>query len=124
MNKRWVNGTRGKLVHYEADHLIVRKDGGREVKVEKLSFSLLDADGNTKASVIQYPVILAYATTIHKSQGATLDELWCDLGSLWEPGHAYVALSRLRDPVGLHIVRWSPRSFVVDPDVKRFYQRI
>ena len=122
--KRWVNGTRGTLVHYEADHLIIRKDHGREVKVEKISFSLLDAEGNAKASVIQFPLILAYATTIHKSQGATLDELWCDLGSLWEPGHAYVALSRLRDPSGLHIVRWSPRSFIVDPDVKRFYQRI
>lgn len=123
LQKRWVNGTRGTLVHYEADHLIVRKDGGREVKVEKISFSLLDADANVKASVIQFPVNLAYATTIHKSQGATLDELWCDLGSLWEPGHAYVALSRLRDPSGLHIVRWHPRSFIIDPAVQKFYKR-
>lgn len=123
VQKRWVNGTRGILVHYEADHLVVRKDGGREVKVEKMSFSLLDADAHVKASVIQFPVNLAYATTIHKSQGATLDELWCDLGALWEPGHAYVALSRLRDPAGLHIVRWSPRSIIIDPEVKRFYDR-
>lgn len=123
MQKRWVNGTRGTLVHYEADHLIIRKEGGREVKVEKISFSLLDADANVKASVIQFPVNLAYATTIHKSQGATLDELWCDLGALWEPGHAYVALSRLRDPSGLHIVRWSPKSFIVDPEVKKFYNQ-
>ncbi len=119
--KRWVNGTRGVLSAFEADHLVVRKDGGREVKVEKMSFSLLDADGNVKASVIQFPVNLAYATTIHKSQGATLDELWCDLGALWEPGHAYVALSRLRDPVGLHIVRWNARSFITDPAVTKFY---
>lgn len=123
LQKRWVNGTRGKVTQIESDHLIVRKDGGREVKVEKMSFSLLDAEGNMKASVIQFPVILAYATTIHKSQGATLDELWCDLGALWEPGHAYVALSRLRDPSGLHIVRWSPRSFIVDPEVQKFYRR-
>lgn len=122
--KRYVNGTRGTLVSHESDHLIVKKDGGREVKVEKISFSLLDADGNVKASVIQFPVNLAYATTIHKSQGATLDELWCDLGSLWEPGHAYVALSRLREPSGLHIVRWSPRSFIVDPAVQKFYQNL
>jgi ATP-dependent exoDNAse (exonuclease V) alpha subunit len=122
--KRWVNGTRGTLVRYEPDHVVVRKDGGREVKVEKISFSLLDADGNAKASVIQFPLNLAYATTIHKSQGATLDELWCDLGALWEPGHAYVALSRLRDSSGLHIVRWSPRSFIVDPAVQNFYRRI
>ncbi len=120
--KRWVNGTRGTLVHYEPDHLVVRKEGGREVTVEKFSFSMLDADGNMKASVIQFPVNLAYATTIHKSQGATLDELWCDLGSLWEPGHAYVALSRLRDASGLHIVRWSPRSIITDPAVTAFYR--
>ncbi|MEK6628833.1 MAG: PIF1 family ATP-dependent DNA helicase [Bdellovibrionota bacterium] len=124
MQKRWVNGTRGTLVGFEADHIIVRKNGGREVKVEKISFSLLDADANVKASVIQFPVNLAYATTIHKSQGATLDELWCDLGALWEPGHAYVALSRLRDPSGLHIVRWSPKSFIIDPEVKKFYSQI
>ncbi len=122
--KKYVNGTRGTLVHYESDHLIVRKETGREIKVEKISFSLLDADGNVKASVIQYPVNLAYATTIHKSQGATLDELWCDLGSLWEPGHAYVALSRLREPSGLHIVRWSQRSIIVDPAVQKFYQNL
>ena len=121
MQKRWVNGTRGTVTDIQADHLVVRKDGGREVKVEKMSFSLLDADGNVKASVIQFPVNLAYATTIHKSQGATLDELWCDLGALWEPGHAYVALSRLRDPSGLHIVRWHPRSFFTDPAVEKFY---
>lgn len=121
MQKRWVNGTRGTLTGFEVDHLTIRKDGGREVKVEKMSFSLLDADANVKASVIQFPVNLAYATTIHKSQGATLDELWCDLGALWEPGHAYVALSRLREPSGLHIVRWSPRSIIIDPEVKKFY---
>ena len=123
-NKRWVNGTRGVLVGEEDQHLIVRKDYGREVKVEKMTFSLLDAEGNVRASVIQYPLILAYATTIHKSQGATLEELWCDLSALWEPGHAYVALSRLRDASGLHIVRWNPRSFIVDPLVQKFYQNL
>lgn len=122
MQKRWVNGTRGVITDIQPDQLTVRKDGGREVKVEKMSFSLLDADGNVKASVIQFPVNLAYATTIHKSQGATLDELWCDLGSLWEPGQAYVALSRLRDPRGLHIVRWHSRSFMTDPAVEKFYE--
>lgn len=121
--RRWVNGTRCKLVRIEPDYLLVRKEGGREVKVEKISFSLLDADGNVKASVIQFPLNLAYATTIHKSQGATLDELWCDLGALWEPGHAYVALSRLREPTGLHIIRWTQRSFITDPAVTAFYKQ-
>lgn len=128
--KRYVNGTRGTVTGFESDHIIVRKevrDGasfGREVKVEKMQFSLLDPDGNVKASAIQFPLVLAYATTIHKSQGATLDELWCDLASLWEPGQAYVALSRLRDSQGLHIVRWSERSIITDPAVNLFYSQI
>lgn len=122
--KRWVNGTRGTVHAIESDHIIVKKDHGREVKVEKMQFSLLDADGNIKASVIQFPLTLAYATTIHKSQGATLDELWCDLGSLWEPGQAYVALSRLRDSQGLHIVRWNEKSIITDPAVALFYSKI
>lgn len=129
MQKRWVNGTRGVVIGEEDQHLIIKKghsrtSAGREVKVEKMTFSLLDAEGNARASVIQYPLTLAYATTIHKSQGATLDELWCDLSALWEPGHAYVALSRLRDASGLHIVRWSPNSFIVDPLVQKFYQNL
>ena len=142
--KRWVNGTRGVVTDLSSEFITVRKESqgkvgdpaseknanklietfGREVKVEKIQFSLLDADGNMKASVIQFPLALAYATTIHKSQGATLDEVWCDLGSLWEPGHAYVALSRLRSAEGLHIVRWSPRSFIVDPLVENFYKSL
>jgi len=122
--KRWVNGTRGTLVEIEKENLVVKKDHGREVTVEKMMFSLLDAEGNARASLIQYPLTLAYATTIHKSQGATLDELWCDLSSLWEPGQAYVALSRLRDPRGLNIVRWNPRSFIVDKLVQDFYMKL
>ncbi len=130
--KRWVNGTRGTVTDYAPDSITIRKDYlgrsnsklGREVTVEKFQFSMLDADGNVKASVIQFPLALAYATTIHKSQGATLDELWCDLGALWEPGQAYVALSRLRDSKGLHIVRWNAKSFIVDPHVEKFYKSL
>ncbi len=130
--KRWVNGTRGTVTDFASDSITIRKDYlgrsnsklGREVSVEKFQFSMLDADGNVKASVIQFPLTLAYATTIHKSQGATLDELWCDLGALWEPGQAYVALSRLRDSKGLHIVRWNSKSFIVDPNVEKFYKSL
>lgn len=126
--KRWVNGTRGIVTDIQPEFITVRKDFGdrlgREVKVEKFQFSMMDAEGQVKASAIQFPLILAYATTIHKSQGTTLDELWCDLGNLWEPGHAYVALSRLREPSGLNIVRWNTRSFMVDPEVEKFYQNL
>ncbi|HWU43167.1 MAG TPA: PIF1 family ATP-dependent DNA helicase [Bdellovibrio sp.] len=122
--KRWVNGTRGVITDIEDDKIIVKKNGGREVQVDKSSFSLQDAEGNVMASVIQFPLTLAYATTIHKSQGATLDDLWCDLSRLWEPGHAYVALSRLRSSEGLHLIGWNPRSIIVDPKVLEFYRQI
>ncbi len=122
--KRWVNGTRGVVTDIAADKIIVRKDNGREVQVDKVSFALQDAEGNIMASVIQFPLTLAYATTIHKSQGATLEDLWCDLSALWEPGHAYVALSRLRTSQGLHLIGWSPRSIIVDPKVLDFYKRM
>ena len=122
--KRWVNGTRGTVTDIHADKVMVKKDQGREVQVDKTSFAMQDAEGNVIAQVIQFPLTLAYATTIHKSQGATLDDLWCDLRSLWEPGHAYVALSRLRSPEGLNLIGWNSRSFIVDPLVLDFYRRI
>lgn len=122
--RRWVNGTRGELTDIDADQITVRKDNGREVNVDKASFALQDAEGNVVASVVQFPLTLAYATTIHKSQGATLDDLWCDLSALWEPGQAYVALSRLRSSEGLHLIGWNPRSVIVDPQVLAFYKSL
>lgn len=122
--KKWVNGTRGTVTEIESDSITVKKENGREVNVDKTSFALQDAEGNVMASVIQYPLTLAYATTIHKSQGATLEDLWCDLSRLWEPGHAYVALSRLRSSEGLHLIGWNPRSVIVDPKVLEFYSKL
>lgn len=65
------------MTDFAPDSITIRKDYGgkansklgREVTVEKFHL-MLDADGNVKASVIQFPITLAYATTIHKSQGA------------------------------------------------------
>ncbi|WP_316963668.1 PIF1 family ATP-dependent DNA helicase [Bdellovibrio bacteriovorus] len=121
--RRWVNGTRGTVSDITSDQITVRKERGREVQVSKSSFALQDAEGMVMAQVEQFPLTLAYATTIHKSQGATLDDLWCDLSQLWEPGQAYVALSRLRSSEGLHLIGWNPRSIIVDPKVLQFYKQ-
>lgn len=120
--KRWVNGTRGTVVEIEADKITVEKETFRHVTVEKTQFSMMDAEGKVVASVINFPLVLAYATTIHKSQGATLDELWVNLSALWEPGQAYVALSRLSSGRGLRLLGWSSKSFMIDPKVQNFYK--
>ncbi len=122
--KRWVNGTRGTVVDIAPDKITVEKETWRHVTVDKTQFSLQNAEGRTMASVINFPLTLAYATTIHKSQGATLDELWVDLSRLWEPGQAYVALSRLRTGDGLKLIGWNSRSFITDPEVTRFYEQL
>lgn len=123
-NKRWVNGTKGTVVSVAPDKIVVEKESFRHVTVDKAQFSLQDSEGKVVASVINFPVILAYATTIHKSQGATLDDLWVDLSRLWEPGHAYVALSRLRTGQGLKLLRWSEKSIISDLSVKEYYKKI
>ena len=57
---------------------------------------MIDADGNEVACATNYPINLAYAATIHKAQGMTLDRVVVNIKSLWEPGQAYVALSRVK----------------------------
>lgn len=121
--KRWINGTQGKIMAFESQKFIIQKKNGREVTVDKVQFDFLNGDGQIMMSAIQFPLALGYATTIHKSQGATLDELWCDLGRLWEPGQAYVALSRLKNSKGLNLIKWAPNSIKADNDVMKFYNQ-
>jgi ATP-dependent exoDNAse (exonuclease V) alpha subunit len=91
------------------------------VRVEPTEFTLLNADGDPVVSARNFPVSLAWAMTIHKAQGATLDRVRVDLKRAWEPGQAYVALSRVRAPSGLFVDGWSPTSILADPMVARFH---
>ena len=119
---RWVNGSCGWIKEIGEGKLIIELVNGKVVKVMKAAFSSVDAEGEVIAEVVNYPVALAYATTIHKSQGQTFDRAVMHLKGLWEPGQAYVALSRLRSLEGLYLLDWSPQSFRVDPAVSQFYQ--
>ena len=119
---RWVNGSTGVLTGFGDECLNIELLNGRPIEIEKTTFSLLDAEGKVRAAVTNFPVILAWAATIHKSQGMTLDRLAVDLGSLWEPGQAYVALSRITQPENLWLTGWQERSVKADPQVTQFYQ--
>lgn len=121
---RWVNGSTGTLRAVGDETLIIDLLSGPRIEIEKTTFSLLDAEGKVRAAVTNYPVILAWAATIHKSQGMTLDRLAVDLGDLWEPGQAYVALSRITNPDNLWLTSWQEKSVRADPVVTQFYEEM
>lgn len=117
---RWVNGSTGHIRRIQPQKLSVELLNGRRIELEKSTFSMLDGDGEPIATLTNFPVNLAWASTIHKAQGATMDRLAVDLSRLWEPGQAYVALSRLTSGSELRIARWDAASIKVDPSVIEF----
>jgi ATP-dependent exoDNAse (exonuclease V) alpha subunit len=107
---KFVNGERGILKKIEEDHLIVEKED-EFVRVERHEFDLLDMDVKedgtvetmTLATLSQFPLKLAYAVTIHKSQGMSIDNLVCNVDHIFAPSQFYVAISRAIDPKHLKI---------------------
>lgn len=121
---RFVNGSLGHVQHIEKDSLEIQLLNGKIVDIERARFSMLDAQGEEVAAARNFPVNLAYAVTIHKAQGATLDRAIVSLKNLWEPGQAYVALSRLRSSESLLVNGWDERSIFADPQVTEFHASI
>ena len=120
----YVNGSLGYIEDIADDSLAIKLFSGEEIDVGKAKFSYLDGDGIEVIAAWNFPVTLAWATTIHKAQGASLDRMIVDLHALWEPGQAYVALSRVRSGSGLMIERWSPISILAEPLVTEFYNTL
>lgn len=118
---RWVNGSLGHVQAFDKNFLEIQLLSGAYVEIEKARFSLLNAEGVEMASARNFPLHLAYAITIHKAQGATLDRIIVSLRQLWEPGQAYVALSRVRESSSLIIDGWQTSSIFADPEVLRFH---
>lgn len=121
---RWVNGSLGRVQKISDESLKIKLDGGRTIDLEKADFTLLDADGNPAVSATNFPITLAWAMTIHKAQGATLDQMHVDLRKIWEPGQAYVALSRVRGPQSLFIEGWNKSAIFCDRDVFAFHKSL
>ncbi|NCN27817.1 AAA family ATPase [bacterium] len=121
---RWVNGSLGHIKRMDDSELQITLLNGRDVEISPASFTMLDADGKEVASARNFPVSLAWAVTIHKSQGATLDNAMVTLRNLWEPGQAYVALSRVRSSRGLKVSSWDARSIMADPKVIEFHSEL
>ena len=115
-------GTVSRVESRESSAVTVRLRDGREIEVERFTwrFSQNDPDSATFA---QFPLRLAYAMTIHKSQGLTLAAAYLDIRAAREPGQAYVAVSRVRTLAGLHFKDWF-KGLHVSPEAIEFYKGV
>jgi KaiC/GvpD/RAD55 family RecA-like ATPase len=114
---KFVNGTLGTIIGWSADDSpIVKTKDGLKITTEKMEWQL-EEQGKVKASVAQYPLRLAYAMTVHKSQGMSMDAAIIDLSKAFEYGQGYVALSRVRRLSGLYLAGLNERALQVHPEI-------
>jgi hypothetical protein len=116
LEKGYVNGTMGYIVELD-DEIIVETIEGKRINVEPESWTVTNDDGKVLAEVAQLPLRLAWAITVHKSQGMTLDAAEIDLSKCFVPGQGYVALSRVRSIQGLKILGYNSNALVIDETV-------
>jgi hypothetical protein len=114
----YVNGTLGVVTGFErgTNWPLVETRDGREITAGPQEW-VVEENGKIRAKVIQVPLKLAWAITIHKSQGQSLDAAAVDLSRAFEYGQGYVALSRLRTLDGLHLLGWSENALRIHPTV-------
>ena len=132
---KYANGERGVIQSIEDDHIIVEREN-EYIRVERHDFDLLemksDKDGKIEniklATLSQFPLKLAYAVTIHKSQGMSIDNLVCNVDNIFAPSQFYVAISRAINPKKLRLEfnRGDLRGYLnrvvkVDPRVTAYY---
>ena len=115
VEKGYINGTLGEIIKYSSVGIpVVKTLDNEKITANPEEWSINDEKGNTLASYKQIPLRLAWAITVHKSQGMTLDAAELDLGRTFERGQGYVALSRLRDINRLRLLNFNSVSLMVD----------
>lgn len=134
--RRYVNGSIGHIVEIDIDHLVLEivdeKEDAHRIELEKASWEMIkykwDATKKSVESEVigsfeQYPLKLAWAMTIHKSQGKTFEKVYIDMaGGAFEYGQTYVALSRCKTLGGVQLKQpLTPRDIKVDERIIGFY---
>lgn len=119
-----VNGSRGVIIGFDNNYPMVQFMNGMVLKIIEHEWKM-EATSNITIIRRQIPLKLAWAITVHKSQGASLDCVELDIGSsIFEYGQTYVALSRVRSMEGLSIISFNPKKVMAHPRVKDFYETI
>ena len=113
----YVNGTLGKVEGFSSQNYpIVRTFNDKVITASPESWAV-EVEGMVKAEVSQVPLRLAWAITIHKSQGMSLDAAEIDLSKAFQPGMGYVALSRVRTLAGMKLVGFNNMALRVNEEV-------
>jgi len=120
----YVNGTLARIVSFDIEDglPVIETTEGKRIKMKETSWSMAE-DNKVLAEVTQIPLRLAWAITVHKSQGMSLDAAEIDLSRAFVYGQGYVALSRVRTLAGLKMLGMSPTALRVDPKIVSFDSR-
>ncbi len=117
-NLGFANGTLGTVIGFDpfTSNPVVETRGGKTIIAEPVEWAI-EENGKIRARIVQVPLRLAWAMTVHKSQGMSLDAAVMDLSSSFEYGQGYVALSRVRSLSGLYLLGWNEKSLQVHPEI-------
>lgn len=110
----YVNGTLGRVVRFDDGQPVIETTDGKEITMQTTTWEIAE-DKKVLASIEQLPLRLAWAITVHKSQGMSLDAAEIDLSKAFVYGQGYVALSRVRSLDGLKVLGMHPNALQVDP---------
>ena len=120
---QYVNGTLGKVAGFDDDDLPLVDTGKKTIGVQLHNWKVEDGD-KVLTEISQLPLRLAWAITVHKSQGMSLDAAEIDLSSSFEPGMGYVALSRTKSLDGMYIIGMNNTALMVSPEISSIDKRL
>ena len=118
LQNKYINGTLGRVVGFtlSTGYPVVKTKQGRTIETELASWRV-EQNEVALMEVKQIPLKLAWAITVHKSQGLTLESAFIDLSRAFEPGMGYVALSRVRDLDNLYLKQFNEMALQMNPEV-------